>query len=699
MDPTPRIGRCRVCHSAGTGYVRCVRCKLATYCNAACQKWDWQHGHHAECRERVCQTVDGIVTLSSQDPSYKDREAALLRRDPNARRLVGGEGGEEEENVVARELSLLRSLIDELSTAGDTEDTWEFATAFFSGVRIVLLDTKLRAHRMFLKAVRDADAMLLNWYSLKGGNAKDLTGARKQWSVTRSDPGYTESRQDQTVAAFIERVFALRRVIIGCNRLLGLPYTQRMEYEKRRNPGARKQYLVDLSGIEEGFFAGLEDWDPALHEGDNDVGLWLLYDWNEQTGQSLYEGDVEDAASPTKKKPKRRTGTEKEEEEEGGGPARPPRPLIVSPSLIQETNDAARDGNVAFRYGDAIQFIVRARMRWLLQLRDALVSLTDDIIGLSAVKGRVASFVNTLIFYPGEIIKTGGFLNFAIFGEPGTGKTEISRRLPRILYALGYLPVSGDFNRTTKPDWVAEYEGQTSHKTRMRTLAGLGQLLVVDEAYNLVTDARDAPGKEALAQLINDIDEFRGLVFFCLLGYEKDIRERLFSTNVGMDGRFPEQWRIPPYSPDELYDIFYAIARIHHYVLPPPLAVEMLTVRDQFTSIYRAGGFTNINARSAARILEHYRAIFAQDAATRRESRQQQQARAYIIVPSLLERAMVKYASQQGLVMYEARDIPQREATTLSHSFAPPSSSSLSYGKGKEEEEDSTSPERPRGRA
>eukprot|EP00457_Paulinella_chromatophora_P003900 gb/GEZN01003909.1/.p1 GENE.gb/GEZN01003909.1/~~gb/GEZN01003909.1/.p1 ORF type:complete len:523 (-),score=126.23 gb/GEZN01003909.1/:355-1923(-) len=54
-----RVSALQQCSSTGCGkqetssgqYMICGRCKSATYCSAACQKWHWNHGHKAECHK------------------------------------------------------------------------------------------------------------------------------------------------------------------------------------------------------------------------------------------------------------------------------------------------------------------------------------------------------------------------------------------------------------------------------------------------------------------------------------------------------------------------------------------------------------------------------------------------------------------------------------------------------------------------
>jgi len=602
------------------------------YCSGDCQKSNWGK-HCGECIPRIC----GFISLFNTDPDFVNRDNAIARKAKTVKPVLVGEGG-----------SILNILILDLVNAVSdraTDAEWEFSKELFNSVRVVVQNTKMTTFAMHQKAKRDSERAVIEWYNLKLSTSVDYKTALARWTKVREGATYSEDLYDRIISGLIGKEQALRRVLVACNKLLGLPLDKRREYETKRDQ-PQTEFLKNL--LKDDFYAGLDQWKEYQRE-----SIWLLYDYDETQLVTLNSADENEGEVPLKKIPAN-TQTAKMKREFANIP------LVAAPSRV------IVEGSL---YGETIQKIVAARQKWMrVNLLDPLTSLRDDIVGLDSIKAAVGSFVNTLIFYPGENLATGGFLNFAIFGQPGTGKTEVSKRLPLILHGLGYSPVSGDFNRTTKQDWVSQFEGQTSHQTRMKTLSLLGQLIVFDESYNLVADARDSPGKEALGQIVNDMDEFRGLVMFCFLGYEKAIRTRLFATNEGLNARFSQQWRITPYTGKEIFQIFVKLLLANNYIM----IINDSDVKDQFESLYQVGGFNDLNARAAPKILENYRFIYTSKTNNLElQDRLRRKDMAKVIELDTLMDAVTMFATQLGITMYKTKNQTKQSKLKEFHRFRP----------------------------
>ena len=141
-------------------------------------------------------------------------------------------------------------------------------------------------------------------------------------------------------------------------------------------------------------------------------------------------------------------------------------------------------------------------------------------------------------------------------GPPGTGKTTIARVVANILAGLGVI-AEPKLVETSRKDFVAEYEGQSSVKTARTIDRAVGGVLFIDEAYTLVQerDGRADPfGTEALDTLLARMENDRDRLVVIIAGYSADI-DRLLESNDGLRSRFSTRVEFDSYSPDEIVEI------------------------------------------------------------------------------------------------------------------------------------------------
>ncbi len=213
-------------------------------------------------------------------------------------------------------------------------------------------------------------------------------------------------------------------------------------------------------------------------------------------------------------------------------------------------------------------------------LADAQAEL-DRQIGLSRVKEQIEKYraaTQMAKIRAARGMKVAQQSKHMIFtGPPGTGKTTIARVVANILAGLGVIP-EPKLVETSRKDFVAEYEGQSSVKTSRTIDRALGGVLFIDEAYTLVQerDGRTDPfGTEALDTLLARMENDRDRLVVIIAGYSSDI-DRLLETNDGLRSRFSTRIEFDSYAPEEIVDIAKVIAEANDSQLSEEAAKRVL---------------------------------------------------------------------------------------------------------------------------
>jgi SpoVK/Ycf46/Vps4 family AAA+-type ATPase len=191
-------------------------------------------------------------------------------------------------------------------------------------------------------------------------------------------------------------------------------------------------------------------------------------------------------------------------------------------------------------------------MEGLHKIHSSLKDL-NNMIGMKEMKENV---VDQILYYIQDLNKSGDFMHTVIYGQPGTGKTEIAKIIGQIFSKLGVLK-KGVFKKVTRSDLVAGYLGQTAIKTRDVINECLGGVLFIDEAYALGNnEKKDSFSKECIDTLCEALSNHKDELMVIIAGYETELKECFFNYNQGLDSRFTWRFKTDEYNGEDLYKIF-----------------------------------------------------------------------------------------------------------------------------------------------
>lgn len=220
----------------------------------------------------------------------------------------------------------------------------------------------------------------------------------------------------------------------------------------------------------------------------------------------------------------------------------------------------------------------------------------DKLIGLDSVKNQLKRIRAILLKNKDSNEKLN--LHMCFYGNPGTGKTVVARLMANIFYEAGVLPTN-KLIETDRSGLCGQYVGQTAPLTHKKVKEAMGGVLFIDEAYTLCADSSGEDyGKEAIAALLKDMEDYKGKFCVILAGYKEEM-EKMIALNPGFDSRINRKIDFPDYSIDEQLQIFNIMLAKKNYEITDDAKIKLLEVFElQSTSQHFA------NARTVRNILD-----------------------------------------------------------------------------------------------
>ena len=196
----------------------------------------------------------------------------------------------------------------------------------------------------------------------------------------------------------------------------------------------------------------------------------------------------------------------------------------------------------------------------------------NEMVGLDDIKKSITTMANQSRFFI-ERSKAGFHTSnkaaqHAIFtGNPGTGKTTVARMLGKIYHSLGLLS-KGNVICADRTRLVGRYIGETEENMKAVLEEARGNVLFIDEAYNLyegTVDRKDY-GAKVIDSLLTVLSQPNPDMIIIFAGYEKEM-DAMLNSNPGLMGRFPYKYRFSDYDADQLMEIALHLFAKDDYIL------------------------------------------------------------------------------------------------------------------------------------
>ena len=213
---------------------------------------------------------------------------------------------------------------------------------------------------------------------------------------------------------------------------------------------------------------------------------------------------------------------------------------------------------------------------------DAMAQL-DALVGLGGLKKKIRDYLNVVRLINLRLEK--GLptkmprLHMAFLGNPGTGKTTVAQIIGKIFASWGILS-SGKVIRTEKSQMVGQYIGETEFKMRNLLARAKGNVLFIDEAYQLVEGHEKDFGRIVMNSLLTELGNDESDMVVILAGYTAPMK-KLLESNEGIESRFPNVFNFEDYTTDELVSIAHIMIKQQGLVLTEQAETNLRTIIDE----------------------------------------------------------------------------------------------------------------------
>ena len=209
--------------------------------------------------------------------------------------------------------------------------------------------------------------------------------------------------------------------------------------------------------------------------------------------------------------------------------------------------------------------------------KDNAMAELDELIGLAKIKTKTKDYLNAIklaqrrmeLGLPTNMPR----LHMAFLGNPGTGKTTVAEIIGKVFASWGILS-GGRVIRTEKSQMVGQFIGETEFKMTNLLARARGNILFIDEAYQLVEGGEKDHGRIVMNSLLTELGKDNLDMVVILAGYTAPMK-RLLESNEGIESRFPNVFNFEDYTTDELLEIGKLMIRKQGFTLTEGAAANM----------------------------------------------------------------------------------------------------------------------------